>query len=78
MTQLAGLEITMDDPVSSDVPVLLERHLAYSHQESPEDHDHAPDRRGWTHPSITVFSARRHGVVLGVGALREPVPATAR
>ena len=50
---------------------LLERHLAFAHEVTPEGHVHALDVDRLVDPSVTFFSARRDGELLGVGALRE-------
>lgn len=65
------LAIAVDDPRAADVRALLERHLAFAHDVTPDDHVHALDVDRLVDPSVTFFSARRGGVVLGVGALRE-------
>jgi putative acetyltransferase len=54
---------------------LLERHLAFAHEVTPEGHVHALEVHRLVDPSITFFSARRDGELLGVGALRELDPA---
>jgi len=64
------LVIAVDDPRSDDVRTLLDRHLAFSRQGSPLGHDHALDIEDLLDPSVTLFSARRDGVLLGVGALK--------
>lgn len=65
------LVIAVDDPGAEDVRALLERHLTFSRRASPPCHDHALDAGGLAHESVTFFSARRDGVLVGVGALRE-------
>jgi putative acetyltransferase len=64
------LVIDVDDPRAEDVRALLEAHLAFARESSPPEHVHALDLDGLTHPAVTFFSARRDGVVLGVGAVR--------
>ena len=63
--------ITEGDPRSPDVRALLERHLAFAHDVTPEGHVHALDVERLVDPSITFFAARQDGTLLGVGALRE-------
>lgn len=63
--------VAPDDPSNIDVRELLERHLRYSRQASPAEHVHALDEAGWADPSVSFLSARRDGVLLGVGALKE-------
>lgn len=62
--------IEVDDPRASDVRDLLERHLEFSHAQSPREHSHALDVSGLLAPEVTFYSARRDGVLVGVGALR--------
>ena len=63
------LVIAVDDPGADDVRALLERHLAFAREVTPSGHVHALDADGLMDPTITLFSARRAGVLLGVGAL---------
>jgi putative acetyltransferase len=65
-----GLVVAIDDPRIDDVRTLLDRHLAFSRQGSPLGHDHALDIDDLLGPAVTFFSARRDGVLLGVGALK--------
>jgi ribosomal protein S18 acetylase RimI-like enzyme len=69
------LVIAVDDPQADDVRALLETHLAFAHDVTPDGHVHALARDGLLDPSVTFFSARREGALLGVGALRELDPA---
>ena len=64
------LVIAVDDPRSDDVAALLSIHLASSYEVSPPEHVHALDIEGLLDPAVTFFSARRDGVLLGVGALK--------
>ena len=64
------LEITVDDPLVSDVRALLETHLAFAHGTSPPEHVHALDVEGLLDPTVTFFSARHDGVLVGVGAIK--------
>lgn len=64
------LVIATDDPRVPEVRALLERHLAFNHAVTPPGHVHALDLDGLLEPSVTFCSARRNGVLLGVGALR--------
>lgn len=63
--------IATDDPRADDVRALLAEHLAFAAEMSPEEHVHAQDVDGLLDPAITFFSARRGGVLVGIGALRE-------
>jgi putative acetyltransferase len=64
-------EIALDDPRAEDVRELLERHLAFTSMHSPPEDCHALDVSGLLDPSVTFFSFRRNGVLLGVGALKQ-------
>ena len=64
------LVIAVDDPRIDDVRTLLDRHLAFAREVTPPDHVHAMDVEDLVDPAVTLFSARRDGVLLGVGALK--------
>jgi putative acetyltransferase len=66
-----GVRISIDDPRAQDVQGLLERHLAFAHQHTPAEGVHALALDRLLDPAVTVFSARRDGQLLAVGALRE-------
>jgi putative acetyltransferase len=68
------LVIAKDDPLRPDVTALLKRHLAFAHEVTPDGHVHALDVERLLNPSMTFFSGRRDGELLGVGALRELDP----
>jgi putative acetyltransferase len=65
------IEVAIDDPWADDVRALLARHLAFSHEVTPAGHVHALGLDGLSDPGVTVFAARRGGVLVGVGAIRE-------
>jgi len=65
-----NLVIVVDDPRAADVQLLLERHLAFADALSPPEHVHALGVEGLGDPQVTFFSARRDGLLLGVGALK--------
>jgi len=64
------LVIAIDDPRLDDVRTLLDRHLAFARDVTPPDHVHAMGVDDLLGPVVTFFSARRDGVLLGVGALK--------
>jgi putative acetyltransferase len=63
-------EISIDDPRTDDVRRLLERHLALMNSQSPPEDVHALDIAGLLDPAVTVYSFRRDGQLLGIGALK--------
>ncbi len=62
--------IAVDDPRSEDVRLLLEQHLTFAHANSPPEDVHALDLDGLLDPSVTLYSFRRNGRLLAVGALK--------
>jgi len=65
------LRLAPDDPRADDVHELLERHLSFARMATPPAHVFALDAEGRLDQTVTYFSARRDGVLLGVGALKE-------
>jgi putative acetyltransferase len=63
--------IAVDDPRADDVRALLARHLAFAHETTPPEHVHALDLDGLLDPALTFFAARRGGVLVGIGALKQ-------
>ena len=61
----------MDDPRSADVRALLQRHLAFAHTHTPDEHAYALDFDALLGPAITFFSFRADGELLAVGALKQ-------
>jgi putative acetyltransferase len=55
----------------ADVKDLLASHVESMRQSSPPDACHVLPADGLQHPSITFFSLRESGRLLGVGALKE-------
>jgi putative acetyltransferase len=64
------LAFGIDDPRAEDVQALLATHLALARDVTPPGHVHALDADGLLDPDVTLFSVRRNGMLLGVGALR--------
>jgi putative acetyltransferase len=65
-----ALIITEEEPNEPDVRAVLDRHLAFAREVTPPEHVHALDHGAWSDPDLTLFGARRDGVLLGVGAIR--------
>ena len=63
-------EISTDDPRAEDVRELLERHLAYANANTAREDVHALDADSLLDPSVTFFSLRVDGELLGVAALK--------
>ena len=66
-----GLVVAADDPRVHDVRALLERNLAFARGVTPPAGVHALDVEGLLDPTVTFFSARLGGELLGVGALKQ-------
>jgi putative acetyltransferase len=69
--QSEELQIAESDPQAPDVLALIEAHLAFARGESPPEHVHAMAPVGLTDEKVTLFGARRGGLLLGIGAIRE-------
>jgi putative acetyltransferase len=69
------VQIAIDDPARADVSALLAEHLADMHATSPPESVHALDVSALQAPAVTFWTARRDGVLLGCGALKELDPA---
>jgi putative acetyltransferase len=65
------LAIGPEDPRRDDVRTLLEVHLAFAAEVTPPGHVHALGIEGLLVSEVTFFSARREGVLLGVGAIKQ-------
>ena len=64
------VKISIDDPRTSDVCGLVERHLAFARSHKPPGDIHALDVAGLLDPAVTCFSCRAGGELLAVGALK--------
>ncbi len=62
--------ITADDPRTPDIRELLARHLAYMKSQSPPENVFALGEGGLLDPAVTLYSYRRDGQLLGIGALK--------
>ena len=68
---MSDVVIAPDDPRAPDVTALLVRHLELMRATTPAEFVFALDVTGLVDPAITFCSARRDGVVVAVGALKE-------
>ncbi|MGX1159419.1 putative acetyltransferase [Arthrobacter sp. SLBN-100] len=64
------ISIDRDDPASGDVHQLLGEHLADMYATSPAESVHALHHSALAAPSITFWTVREHGDLLGCGALK--------
>ena len=64
------ISIDRDDPARHDVHQLLSEHLADMFATSPAESVHALDHSALSSPSITFWTAREAGGLLGCGALK--------
>jgi putative acetyltransferase len=65
------LVIALEDPATDDVRALLDRHMTFAHDHSPPEDVHALDTDGLRSDDVSFYTARAHGRLLGVGALRQ-------
>ena len=74
------ISIDRDDPARADVHQLLSEHLADMFATSPAESVHALDHSALSAPSITFWTAREDGTLLGCGALKllDVAPGAAR
>jgi putative acetyltransferase len=64
------ISIDQDDPARADVHQLLSEHLADMYATSPAESVHALDPSALSGPSITFWTVREEGGLLGCGALK--------
>lgn len=64
------IHIERDDPTCGDVHQLLSEHLADMFATSPAESVHALAHSELSEPSITFWTARENGELLGCGALK--------
>lgn len=65
------MKIQQEDPATSDVHALLLEHLADMRQHSPPDSVHALDMNSLRGSSITFWTVREEGALIGCGALKQ-------
>jgi putative acetyltransferase len=63
------LDIAPEDPGADDVRQVLEAHLAFARLVTPAEGVFALAPSALVGPAITLFGARRHGVLVGIGTL---------
>ncbi len=63
--------IRVDDPRAPDVRALLARHLAHMRSQSPPENVFALDVGGLLEQAVTLYSYRRDGELLAIGALKD-------
>ena len=68
---MSGFLVAADHPESADVQALLDKHLAFARLASPPEDVHALDVSGLLGASVSFFSIRAGGDLLGVGALMQ-------
>lgn len=68
------MSIGPDDPLRPDVLALLEEHLRDMYATSPAESVHALDAVALVAPTMTFWTLREDGVVLGAAALKEIDP----
>ena len=62
--------IAVDDPRAADIRDLLSRHLTFAASQSPPENVFALDVSGLLDPAVTLYSYRRAGQLLAIGALK--------
>jgi putative acetyltransferase len=62
--------ISVDDPDAPDIRDLVARHRAFAASLSPPENVFALDAAELLDPAVTLFSCRRGGRLLAIGALR--------
>jgi putative acetyltransferase len=67
-------EIAVDDPQRDDVRALVARHLEFANEVTPPGHVHALGTDSLEDHAVTFYGARRGGVLVAIGALRELDP----
>jgi putative acetyltransferase len=66
--------IEIEDPTRNDVRALLEQHLAFAKSVTKPEDVHALELAGLLDASVTLFSVRVDGELLGVGAIKQLAP----
>jgi putative acetyltransferase len=64
-------EIKIDDPRTPDVTALLGLHLAHMRSQTPPENVFALGVAGLLDPAVTLYTYRRAGELLAIGALKD-------
>lgn len=64
------LDIAIADPRIDDVRQLVEHHLKFGRSHSPPQDAHALEADSLLDPAVTLFSYRRRGELVAIGALK--------
>lgn len=64
------LDIAIADPRLDDVRQLVEHHLKFGRSHSPPQDAHALEVDSLLNPAVTLFSIRRRGELVAIGALK--------
>jgi putative acetyltransferase len=67
---VADAHITIDEPGLADVRALVAQHRSFAASLSPPENVFALDADGLHDPDVTLYSFRRGGELLAIGALR--------
>lgn len=68
------MQIAVEDPAGPEVAAFLGEHLADMYATSPPESVHALDVEALRGPTVTFWTARSQGGLLGCGALKEIGP----
>ena len=71
---MGSFVIDVDDPRRYDVRALLEQHLLFAAGNTPPENIHALPVDDLVDPTITFFSVRADGELLGIGAVKQLDP----
>ncbi|QUS36838.1 GNAT family N-acetyltransferase [Falsirhodobacter algicola] len=71
------LTFALESPLNPDLALLMERHHADMHADTPPGSNHMLDPKGLTAPSIRFFVLREDGRPIGMGALKRLDPSHA-
>ena len=71
---MGSFVIEVDDPRRDDVRALLEQHLLFAAGNTPPENIHALPVDDLVDPTITFFSVRADGELLGIGAVKQLDP----